>query len=310
MTRRVSHRTPRGMHFAPNSRRCTLVLVASLGCANVTAPSVTGTAAAARRRAARHHRLRQRRPRRVRIGGSGQTGICANLQCRQDNCTRGACTQSPCSNGGKTTVSGTVFDPAGKTPLYNVVVYVPNEPLVAIRSGASCDSARRCIRGSRSRSRSPTRTAGSPRAHAGRRQHPAGHADRKVAARHHDPVGRRLHRHAPGAGADPAAAQQERRPHPASSRIANGGSDALKCLLRKIGVETAEFTSESGAGRVNQYAGYGAPATNADGVDRDRHVDVVGQRHGDEGVRHHVDVVRRRRRQRREAAHRWRCARR
>src|SRR5215831_8988620 len=41
------------------------------------------------------------------FGGSGQTGTCVNLQCQQDNCTRGACTQTtPCPNGAKTTISG------------------------------------------------------------------------------------------------------------------------------------------------------------------------------------------------------------
>src|SRR4051812_11464888 len=109
----------------------------SLGCAAVETSSAAGRGGAPAGGAGNGGRP-------VAIGGFGGSatagGGCVNLQCQQDNCTRGACTQSTCTNGSKTTVSGVVFDPAGRTPLYNVVVYVPNEPLADITTRATCDT--------------------------------------------------------------------------------------------------------------------------------------------------------------------------
>ena len=47
---------------------------------------------------------------------------------------------SSCASGGETTLTGTVYDPAEKNPLYGIVVYVPSEPPAAIATGASCYS--------------------------------------------------------------------------------------------------------------------------------------------------------------------------
>jgi hypothetical protein len=65
--------------------------------------------------------------------GTGGTGPCTGLWCQIPTCDGGA----------KTTVTGTVYDPAGKNPLYNAYVYIPVNPaaaLPAFTSGASCDT--------------------------------------------------------------------------------------------------------------------------------------------------------------------------
>jgi hypothetical protein len=69
--------------------------------------------------------------------GDGGTSGCTNLKCRQHDC----------DGGTPTTVTGKVYDPAGKNPLYNVVVYVPNGPLSPLPQGATCDSCKSLFSG-------------------------------------------------------------------------------------------------------------------------------------------------------------------
>jgi hypothetical protein len=66
-------------------------------------------------------------------GGTGDGGTCRGLQCQVD---------WTCPMGSQTTLTGTVYDPAGINPLYNAYVYIPVDPsgnLPAFSTGASCD---------------------------------------------------------------------------------------------------------------------------------------------------------------------------
>src|SRR5579864_2970102 len=54
-------------------------------------------------------------------------------------CTGLECQQVDCPAGSETTVTGTVFAPNGKLPLYNAIVYVPNATPDDLPVGAQCD---------------------------------------------------------------------------------------------------------------------------------------------------------------------------
>ena len=73
------------------------------------------------------------------IGPDGSRGVCMGLQCQQAGCTTGSCVVAKCSGTAKTTVTGIVRDPAGKVPLFNVTVYIPNSSLAQLSQGATCD---------------------------------------------------------------------------------------------------------------------------------------------------------------------------
>jgi hypothetical protein len=155
-------------------------------------------------------------------------------------------------------VSGIVYDPAGQNPLYNVIVYVPNKPLLPFAEGATCDQCGVLASGA------PLVTALT------------------------DPTGRFVLSNVPTGDDVPLVLQlgkwrkQVVIPHveacsdtPMVDRnamrlparrsegnmpqiaIATGGCDPFECLLLKIGVDPSEFTTEDGGGSVHVFQGTG-----------------------------------------------------
>lgn len=182
---------------------------------------------------------------------AGDTG----LKCRKVDCPAD-------SSPSTTSVSGVVYDPAGRVPLYNAVVYVAEpDTLQPLHRGAQCESCSAHFPPSAT-AVTLTKSDGSFRL----TDMPTGSKVplivqlgkwRRVVS---------IPRVAPCTDTQ-LPAELTRLPRNSSEgdlpRIAvtTGGSDALECLLKKIGVDVGEFTPDSGPGRVNLFQGYRASRT-------------------------------------------------
>jgi hypothetical protein len=184
------------------------------------------------------------------------SGPCVNLACQQTTCRLGPCQQAACPAGEKTTLRGKVFDPAGRVPLYNVLVYVPNAPLDPITSGPSCDRCDTPISGKPIASALTDTTGGFVldnvpvgtdvplvlQVGKWRREIKVPRTQACAETVMDDPNLMRL----------PRTRDEGNIPKIA---LTTGGADNLECLLRKIGIADSEFTPEAGPGRVNFFAG-------------------------------------------------------
>ncbi len=182
-------------------------------------------------------------------GGASSGGPCVGLACRVHACT----------GGGSTTLSGVVYDPAGKVPLYNIAVFVPNSTPKPFTAGASCEpcsslytgdpvaSALTDANGAFTMKNVPDGPNIPLVIQIGKwrkqltisnvtqcQDNPQPKGFLKLPSKHDEP------------GADiPRIA------------ISTGGSDTLECLLRRVGLDSAEYgaAGAGGAGRIEIFAG-------------------------------------------------------
>jgi hypothetical protein len=159
-----------------------------------------------------------------------------------------------CADGKKTTVSGKVYDPAGNWPLYNAVVYVPHADgaLPAFPQGVACEKCTKPV---------PARTVAlsGPDGKFVLDDVPAGRVELVVQlgkwrrkqtisvtpCQDNPLIDRNLTRL-------PRTQLEGDIPKMA---LSTGHSDALECLLRKIGIADSEFTTDAGGGRVSMFVG-------------------------------------------------------
>ena len=191
----------------------------------------------------------------VDVGTPDVPGACQNLVCQQTTCTKGPCRQAPCQGGQSTTVTGTVFDPAGRVPLYNVAVFVPNVPLKPLSQGVSCGRCQATI------ADAVTSTLSDVNGQFKLDNVPVGtniplvvQVGKWRRAVTIPNVAACTNTALPGADLTRLPRNRLEGDLPRIA-LTTGGDDALECLLRKIGIDDSEFTPESGAGSVNLFAG-------------------------------------------------------
>ncbi len=204
------------------------------------------------------------------VGTFGDATSGPPMDASGQGCTNLQCQVQPCSNGGSTTISGTVKDPAGHNPLYNVVAFIPNTqggtlPLIPL--GVNADS---CSCGALFAGEEPMADAlTGPDGTFSIKNAPVGTNIPLVVQ-----IGKwRKEIIVPSVKAcqdNPAGAINLPKNHTdgmfaslPNMAVSTGGADTLECLLTRVGIDEAEFSGDPNTpdARVHVFQGRGGNNT-------------------------------------------------
>ena len=176
-------------------------------------------------------------------------------------CT-GLCQQQvSCANGATTSISGVVYAPNGIDPLPGVLVYIPNAAVAAFSPGVSCAVAGQppsgsplvgtttAVNGTFTLTNVPVATNIPLVVQSGRWR-------RQVVVPATTACG--------NTAFNASFPQTQAQGDIPKFAVVTGQSDAVECVLRKVGLSDAEFTDPSGSGRVNLYLATGTAGAQID----------------------------------------------
>jgi hypothetical protein len=201
--------------------------------------------------------------------GNTTCGAASPNVCGGPPCTGLCLQQTTCTGTATTSVSGTVYAPNGTDPLPDVLVYVPNAPVLPFTPGVSCGSCGSQVSGAPlvsavtnyqgqfTLTNMPVGTNIPLVIQTGRwrRQFVIPTVTKCV----NTPL--------PTTGAGQIRMPRTSTVHAGGEGdiplmgFVTGSVDALECVLRKIGIADTEFSDPSGTGRVRFYQGNGGPGS-------------------------------------------------
>jgi hypothetical protein len=171
-------------------------------------------------------------------------------------CTQGGACIHACQSAKGTTISGKVYDPAGRNPLYDIAVYVPSQAVDPLTSGASCASCESLYSGGPIASALTDATGSFTIDNA-----PDGTNVPLVVQ-----IGKWRNQFVlptvmpcvdnPQADGSLHLPKNHTEGDIPNIAIATGGADTLECLLERIGLDAAEYEpGATGPGRIHIYHG-------------------------------------------------------